>query len=63
MLRRTPDHIIQIGYARDDDWAHWECSCGTGGSLPAYRDVETAAERHVPDDETLTYRHGLAAPS
>lgn len=48
-------HAIEIEDA-DNDRAYWQCDCGMAGSAPGWR-VDIAAEKHVPQDAHVVYRH------
>lgn len=53
-----PDHVIETdGHDTNDNRAYWECDCGASGSCPIDYDVGIAAERHVKDGESVSYRY------
>jgi hypothetical protein len=53
-----PDHVIRIEDDLATDRSHWECDCGAGGSVPIeLGDPAIAAERHVNEGESVSYRY------
>lgn len=47
----SADHEVHVFSTDDpeDTRQYWECSCGKGGSVSEFADVDIAADKHIPE--------------